>query len=93
MSHTAQYVVIGVIVTTSMVAVVRHLFPQRTRAVIQRVLDGLVRRGIAIPSRWRNRNPVVTGCATGCGSCSSSQCANPEQVVPVHLHRDKSKMR
>lgn len=43
MSHTIQYVVIGAIVTTSMVAVIRHFFPQATRAVIQRFLDELVR--------------------------------------------------
>ncbi|WP_414094955.1 DUF6587 family protein [Pandoraea apista] len=92
MSHTIQYVAIGAIVTTSMVAVIRHFFPQATRAVIQRFLDELVRRGIAVPGRWRNRIPVVSGCATGCGTCSSSQCANPGQVAPVRLHRGKSKV-
>lgn len=90
MSPAVQYVVIAVIVVASALSVLRHLLPRQTRAVGRRLFDALARRGVPVPRRRRQVSTPASGCASGCGGCSTSQCATPERTstVTVTVHRD-----
>ena len=86
MSHVVQNVVIGAVVAASVLAVARHMLPQQMRRVTQRLLDWLVRRGVAIPRRWRDVSATASGCGA-CTSCASSQCERPAQELLIRLYR------
>lgn len=90
MSPAVQYVVVAVIVVASALSVLRHLLPRQTRAVGRRLFDALARRGVPVPRRRRQVSTPASGCASGCGGCSTSQCATPERTstVTVTVHRD-----
>ncbi|VVD78846.1 hypothetical protein PMO31116_00987 [Pandoraea morbifera] len=90
MSPAVQYVVVAVIVAASALSVLRHLLPRQTRAVGRRLFDALARRGVPVPRKWRQAPAPASGCASGCGGCSTSQCATPERTstVTVTVHRD-----
>ncbi|WP_353190313.1 DUF6587 family protein [Pandoraea pnomenusa] len=91
MTHTAQYVVVGAIVAASALAVLRHVLPRPTRAVTRWCLNVLARCGVPIPQRWRNESAPTSGCASGCSSCSTSQCTTPApaKASPVRFYRKK----
>ncbi|MBN9094846.1 DUF6587 family protein [Pandoraea pnomenusa] len=88
MSPAVQYVVVAVIVVASALSVLRHLLPRQTRAVGRRLFDALARRGVPVPRKWRQAPAPASGCASGCGGCSTSQCATPERTSTVTVHRD-----